>query len=218
MRIPERLKKATLALGGFLVCEAATRLMLPSINGAALGESIRANIQLRIFDLITGGSLSRGAVFGIGLLTYISARIWVRIARLAFRDLDAIATGPGGERRVRRWVRWTTAGLSVAQSAGLVRFLLNAPGAVKSPGPLFVVETMGAFMAVSLGVMWFSEALTPSSEPDDDVVQETSPEQSPAMTAPGEIPAADAQPLLGAGSASDQLASLGKTKERVPVR
>jgi preprotein translocase subunit SecY len=83
-RLPELVRKAGLAVAMLVVCEIGAHIVAPGLNGQALREFLHQGSGtwlLRAYDWLVGGALSRGAVLGIGIMPYISARIIMRLAR-----------------------------------------------------------------------------------------------------------------------------------------
>lgn len=165
----------------FALCEVGTRISAPHINGAAIGDMLRRTEPgglLALYDRVVGGALSRGAVLALGIMPYLSARIFVRIARSLSPALNAKHETDLGRRQLTRATRWLTFGLSLVQSYGFARFALSVPGAVTDPGAAFIAETMlvltsGALVVMALAEQ-FGEAFSSAPQPD------TAPQMSPS--------------------------------------
>lgn len=136
------------------------RIPIPGIDPQVLAEYLRTNggnAMLKLFDWLVGGALSRGAVLALGIMPYISARIYLRLARWAVPTLARTARRPGGVERIARWAPRLTLVLAVAESYGFARFVQNIPGAVANPGPLFIAQTVAVLTASALTVTWLAE-------------------------------------------------------------
>ena len=160
-----------------------SRVTLPGVNVKALADFMggapggRGGL-LGLYELVFQGGLTRGAILGLGIMPYLSARIFMRLAR---------AVIPGVEPS-RLATRVLTVALSLIQSAGLATFLQSAPGVVAEPGPGFIAKTMLTLTAGSLVAMWFGEQLTEPLDSDLDDREVSAlperPEASPALIAP----------------------------------
>lgn len=136
------------------------RIPIPGVDPQALADYFRiagANPMLRLFDWFVGGALSRGAVLALGIMPYISARIYVRLAREALPAIARIAREPGGLERIARWAPRLSLVLAVLESYGFARFIQTVTGAVANPGPLFIAQTVAVLTASALTVTWLAE-------------------------------------------------------------
>jgi preprotein translocase subunit SecY len=168
-RITRRFRRAGLAAAGIAICEIGARVGLPGVDqqvvndvaGQRTGPSL-----LWLYDGLVGGALSRGAILALGIVPYLSAKIFMRLARVSFPGVAEMWAADDGPARVRRWTRIITAALALIQSYGFARFVQTIPGAVAEPGAQFIAQTMLVLTTVALLIMWVSERIT---APDDDV-------------------------------------------------
>ena len=199
-RIPEFWRKTGLALATLVVCEIGARIVAPGLNAQVLRDFLRGESGgwlLRVYDWVVGGALSRGAVLAIGIMPYVSARIFMRLAR-TFTRSNADVPSDAAERQRRTITRWLTGGLALVQSYGFAQFVQGIPGAVSNPGFAFLAKTVAVLTAGSIGAMLLSERLTRPRADDDSVVDD-------APTVP-----TDDQEPRGAG---DRLLSAGQLPE-----
>src|SRR5689334_18803901 len=186
-RALDRIGKLGTTLIGVALWEIGARVTLPGLNAGVLGNlfaSGRGGL-LGLYNMIGGGALSRGAILGLGLLPYLSARIYMRLSRMAFPEFQRVWEQPGGGARYRKWTRQLSVLLSVAQSIGFARVVQNIGAAPSGAG--FVIETMLALTAGSVFVMLVWEHASgrlAADVPDDETVSEEEP-ASPA-TRPAE--------------------------------
>jgi preprotein translocase subunit SecY len=187
-RIPAVWRRAGLAVATLLVCEIGARIVAPGLNGQALRDFLQSGSStwlLRLYDWFVGGALSRGTVLAIGIMPYLSARIYMRLARVISPHIAALRDSERGRATLTRWTRWLTGGLALAQSYGFARFAEHIPGVVAHPGAGFFAKTMIVLTSGTLGVMFLSERLTKPADDDSPVPQdesssaETEVDQSP---------------------------------------
>lgn len=201
-RVPERWRKTGFVLAGLLLCEIGARIAAPGLVGRVLGAYLRRGGTglLWLYDRLVGGALSRGGILALGVMPYLSARIFMRLARVVSPALDELHTHEAGRTKLTRWTRVLTVGLALVQSYGFARFALTLPGAVTNPGVGFVPQTMlvltgGAIAAMLLGeqITALGDADTSSGVEEQDVrhAQEPTPASSLAQL-PGalQLPAA----------------------------
>jgi preprotein translocase subunit SecY len=140
-------------LGAVLACTIGARIVSPGINPDAIGDFFRsggASPLLRLYDWFVGGAMARGGLFALGVLPYISARIYLRVASVVWPRMAEPA-------RRTRLTRWLTFGFSAVQSLGFAKFLENLPGAVTNPGPQFIATTVLTLTASAMATMWLWE-------------------------------------------------------------
>jgi hypothetical protein len=148
---------ATLAAGFGVV---GSRVRLPGLSSQGLGDLLqRLGPQASLYDLLAGGATSRGSILALGLLPYVSARIWMQIARLFNKRLDAYARTDEGGDKVRHWTRVLTVALSVAQSIGFAMLVQRIPGAVVNPGWRFAAQTILILTSGTVVTMLLTEGL-----------------------------------------------------------
>jgi preprotein translocase subunit SecY len=187
MKIGQIWKRVGLAAGGLLVLEAGARLLAPGLNPVILGNYLRSSgtLLLTLYDRLGGGGLSRGGALALGIMPYVSARIMVRLARVAAPSLDAMSDTSRGREKLNRWTRALTVGLALVQSYGFAKFAQGIPGAVAHPGIGFVAQTMLVLTAGSVVAMVVSEQIERpiDGDSDDQVVEPRAPD---AMLESGE--------------------------------
>src|SRR4030095_1500143 len=67
------------AIGVALVCTIGARIVLPGINREFFADFCRsagASPLLRVYDWFVGGAMARGALLALGILPYVTARIY----------------------------------------------------------------------------------------------------------------------------------------------
>jgi preprotein translocase subunit SecY len=172
------------AIGGILACAIGARVVAPGINTGVLADFFRsggASPLLRLYDWLVGGALARGALLALGVMPYISARIYLRLARI-------VAPTVGEPARRKKLTRWLTFGFSVVQSYGFARFAENLPGAVANPGPQFIATTMLALTASAMTAMWLWELPGAADEDTPPTSAEEADARSVTMVQPYSIP------------------------------
>lgn len=146
-----------------------THIPVPGVNVTALAEYFRvalANTAFGMFDIFAGGALSRAAIFGLGIMPYISASIIIQLLSSTVPYFERLQReGEHGRRILNRYTRWLTVGISALQSFGISSFLqsLTSPSGlpvVPNPGPIFVITTMLSLVGGSILLMWMGEQIT----------------------------------------------------------
>ena len=104
-----------------------THIPVPGVNVDALAEYFRAalaNTAFGMFDIFAGGALSRAAIFGLGIMPYISASIVIQLLSSTVPYFERLQReGEHGRRILNRYSRWLTVAISAFQSFGISSFL-----------------------------------------------------------------------------------------------
>jgi len=147
-----------------------THIPVPGVNSHALVEYFRqalANTAFGMFDIFAGGALSRAAIFGLGIMPYISASIVIQLLAATVPYFERLQReGEAGRRVLTRYTRWLTVAISTIQAIGITTFLTNLPPSpsgqliVPNPGPLFVISTVISLVGGAILLMWMGEQIT----------------------------------------------------------
>lgn len=157
----------TLALLG--VYRIGNHITIPGVNTAALAELARQlqNNMFGLYDMFTGGNLSRVTIFALGIMPYISASIILQLLTVVWPYLERLSKeGELGRRKITQYTRYGTILLSVVQSLGIALFLERQ---TQIAGGLPLVYTPGwgfrlmAVLTLTTGtafIMWLGEQIT----------------------------------------------------------
>jgi preprotein translocase subunit SecY len=157
----------TLALLG--VYRIGNFIPTPGVNTEALkilAEQAR-NTMFGLYDMFSGGNLSRVTVFALGIMPYISASIILQLLTVVWPYLERLSKeGEFGRRKITQYTRYGTILLSVVQSLGIAIFLeqqTNIAGGlplVYQSGWGFRIMTVLTLTTGSAFVMWLGEQIT----------------------------------------------------------
>ncbi len=116
---------------------------------------------LQLFNMFSGGALSRFTVFALGIMPYISASIIMQLLSYVVPSLEQIKKeGEAGRRKITQYTRYFTLALALFQSYGISVALSNQPGLVLNPGVGFAVTTIVSLTAGTMFLMWLGEQIT----------------------------------------------------------
>src|SRR5579864_6660365 len=141
----------------------------PGVNIAALEELSRqaSNTMFGLYDMFSGGNLSRVTIFALGIMPYISASIILQLLTVVWPYLERLSKeGELGRRKITQYTRYGTILLSVIQSLGIAVFLERqtkiAGGLplVYHPGLGFRLMTILTLTTGTCFIMWLGEQIT----------------------------------------------------------
>jgi len=163
-RTPELKDKILFTLLCLLVYRIGAHVTAPGVNPIAIQDFINSQKNggglLGLYNLFTGGQLSRATVFALGIMPYISASIFQQIAQAVVPQVDKMSKDEEGRKRLNQWSRYATVALAAVQAWGFAIFAEGITGAVANPGFSFRI-LMTFFLTVgAIFVMWLGEQIT----------------------------------------------------------
>jgi preprotein translocase subunit SecY len=166
--IPDLRKRLAFTFGLLAVYRIGCNIPTPGIDPAALLEFMEAvqGTLLGMVNTFTGGSLSRVAIFALGIMPYITASIVLQLLTVVWPYLEKLSKeGELGRRKITQYTRYGTILISVVQGTSISLWLENVttPGGgalVPSPGWGFRVTTVLTLTTGTAFVMWLGEQIT----------------------------------------------------------
>jgi preprotein translocase subunit SecY len=167
--VPELRLRVLFTLGLLGVFRIGHHIPTPGVNTEALAllaEQAR-NTMFGLYDLFSGGNLSRVTIFALGVMPYISASIILQLLTVVWPTLERISKeGELGRRKITQYTRYGTILLSIVQALSIAIFLerqTNVAGGlplVYEPGWGFRLLTVLTLTTGSVFVMWLGEQIT----------------------------------------------------------
>ena len=161
--------RVLLTLGMLAVFRIGGHIPTPGINASALQELANqtANTMFGLYDMFSGGNLSKVTIFALGIMPYISSSIILQLLTVVWPYLERLSKeGELGRRKITQYTRYGTIGLSLVQSLGIAVFLERqtqiAGGLplVYNPGWSFRLMTMLTLTTGTCFIMWLGEQIT----------------------------------------------------------
>ncbi|HET9072492.1 MAG TPA: preprotein translocase subunit SecY [Acidimicrobiales bacterium] len=173
-RVPDLRNKVLFTLLMIAVYLLGANIPCPGISYAAIHEAATSGTHGGVFSLLnlfSGGALARFAVFGLGIMPYITASIIIQLLMVVIPKFEKWRDeGPTGQKKLTQVTRYTTIALAVLQSTTLVYafhsgspVLLGTSSSINYiphfsiPLVLLIILTMTAGTVV---VMWLGELIT----------------------------------------------------------
>ena len=162
-KLGEIKKRLLFLVGGLIVFRAGTFIPVPGVDPAALAAFFdqQAGNMLALFNMFSGGALSRFGIFALGIMPYISASIIMQMASMIVPSLQQIRKeGESGKRKITQYTRYGTVALSMFQSVAAASWLQSQPGVVVTPGPAFLITACITLVTGTMFLMWLGEQIT----------------------------------------------------------
>jgi preprotein translocase subunit SecY len=161
-RFAELRKRLFFLLGSLIVYRIGTFIPVPGVDPVALQRFFNDNKDtlLSMFNMFSGGAMSRLSIFALGVMPYITASIIVQMAGHVIPFLEGIKKeGESGRRKLTQYTRYGTVILATFQGAGAM-VGLQSQGMVINPGPQFLIVATVTLTAGTLFLMWLGEQIT----------------------------------------------------------
>jgi preprotein translocase subunit SecY len=146
-----------------IVYRLGTYVPLAGIDPQALtqvmGESQKG--LLGMFNVFSGGAVTRMAIFALGIMPYISASIIIQLLTGVsdyFKNLKE--QGETGRKQITQLTRYGTVFIAILQGYGVSVGLENAGSLVLDPGMSFRITTTISLVAGTTFLMWLGEQIT----------------------------------------------------------
>ncbi|MCD9543165.1 preprotein translocase subunit SecY [Photobacterium carnosum] len=151
-------------LGAILIFRAGSFVPIPGIDAtvlASLFEQQKGTI-IEMFNMFSGGALSRASILALGIMPYISASIIVQLLTVVHPALAELKKeGETGRRKISQYTRYGTLVLATFQAIGIATGLPSMiPGLVHNPGPSFYFIAVVSLVTGTMFLMWLGEQVT----------------------------------------------------------
>jgi len=140
-----------------------TYIPLPGIDPTSLQNLMETQQKglLGMFNVFSGGAVSRMAIFTLGIMPYISSAIIVQLLTGVseyFKNLKS--QGEIGRKKITQYTRYGTVLLATLQGYGVAVGLESSTGVVVDPGAFFKTTTIISLVAGTIFLMWLGEQIT----------------------------------------------------------
>lgn len=150
-------------LGALVVYRIGAHIPVPGIDPVKLAELFQSQQGgiLGVFNLFSGGALSRFTLFALGIMPYISSSIIMQLMGHAVPAIEQLKKeGEAGRRKITQYTRYGTVGLALFQGVGMAIALESQAGLVLDPGMLFRLTTVMTLVTGTMFLMWLGEQIT----------------------------------------------------------
>jgi len=146
-----------------VVYRVGTHIPVPGINAAVLDDLFKSQKDgiLGLFNVFSGGALSRFSIFALGIMPYISASIIMQLCTVVVPALETLKKeGESGRRKITQYTRYATLGLAFFQALAISAALEAQAGLVVEPGPTFRLLSAITLVTGTMFLMWLGEQIT----------------------------------------------------------
>src|SRR6266581_4424071 len=156
-------KRLTFLLLALIVFRIGAHIPVPGIDPIKLAELFQSQQGgiLGLFNMFSGGALSRFTIFALGIMPYISASIIMQLMTAVSPQLEQLRKeGQAGQRKITQYTRYGTVFLALFQATGISIALESQAGLVIDPGLMFRFTTVVTLVTGTMFLMWLGEQVT----------------------------------------------------------
>ena len=156
-------RRLVFLLLALVVYRIGAHIPVPGINPDQLRQLFQGQQGgiLNLFNMFSGGALSRFTVFALGIMPYISASIIMQLMTYVVPTFEQMKKeGEAGRRKITQYTRYGTLALALFQSFGIAVALEAQQGLVMSPGWGFRMTALVSLTAGTMFLMWLGEQIT----------------------------------------------------------
>jgi preprotein translocase subunit SecY len=156
-------KRLLFLLGALFVFRIGAHIPVPGIDPNVLAELFKGQQGgiLGMFNMFSGGALSRFTIFALGIMPYISASIIMQLMTAISPQLEQLRKeGESGRRKITQYTRYGTVVLALFQATAISIALESQANLVLDPGPVFRLTTVTTLVTGTMFLMWLGEQIT----------------------------------------------------------
>jgi len=153
----------------FAIYRLGSHIPIPGVDAQALEDFFRSisGTLFNLYDIFSGGNLSRMTVFALGVMPYISASIMMQLLTVAIPELQRLAKEEGdyGRDKINEYTKYLTLFVAFIQSIGISFWLQNQTSprgfpVVPDAGFLFIFVSVLTLVAGTMFLVWMGERIT----------------------------------------------------------
>lgn len=156
-------QRLVFVLAALVVYRIGAHIPVPGIDPGVLAQLFKSQQDgiLGMFNMFSGGALSRFTLFALGIMPYISSSIIMQLLTVVSPQLEQLKKeGESGRKKITQYTRYGTVALALFQGIGISIALEGQQGLVIEPGLMFRATTVITLMTGTMFLMWLGEQIT----------------------------------------------------------
>jgi preprotein translocase subunit SecY len=149
-------------LFGMFVFRLGAHIPVPGVNVHMLADLFNQHKTgiLGLFNMFSGGALSRLTVFALGVMPYITSSIIMQLLTATVPHLEQLKKeGDTGRRRINQYTRLATLGLGLFQGYGIARWLAYGGYAYSQSFSFYFIASL-TLTTGTMFLMWLGEQIS----------------------------------------------------------
>ena len=165
-RVPELRRRILITLFILCVCRIGVYIPVPGADLSVIAERAKTPLGdqsgvMAMIDMFSGGGLMRAAVFGLGIMPYISASIIFQLLASVIPALERLQKeGEAGRQKIQQYTRYATVILCFVQAGIMIGSMRGGQGGGLFPESFGLGSTVVAALLMTAGtmlLMWLGE-------------------------------------------------------------
>ncbi|MDR2765887.1 MAG: preprotein translocase subunit SecY [Holosporaceae bacterium] len=158
-------KRLFFTLLALFIYRIGTYVPLPGLDPVVIEELAKRHMAaggiLGMFNMFSGGALSRMTIFALNLMPYISSSIIIQLFTMVSPTLEALKKeGETGRKKINQYTRYLTIAVAGFQAYGISLFLMNLQGSPVVIGRLFPLISVPSLVCGTMFLVWLGEQIT----------------------------------------------------------
>ncbi|MDR1235510.1 MAG: preprotein translocase subunit SecY [Holosporaceae bacterium] len=158
-------KRLLFAILALFVYRIGTYIPLPGLDPVAIAELANRHLSsggvLGMFNMFSGGALSRMTIFALNLMPYISSSIIIQLFTMVFPTLEALKKeGESGRKKISQYTKYLTIVIASVQAFAISLYLMNSQGSPVVIGGIFPLIAVPSLVCGTLFLVWLGEQIT----------------------------------------------------------
>jgi preprotein translocase subunit SecY len=155
-------KRLLFLLVALIVFRIGSYIPVPGLDPTKLAHLFNSqhNNIIGLFNVFSGGALSRFTIFALGIMPYISASIIMQLFSSVLPSLAKLKKeGEAGQRKINQYTRYGTLVLALFQAIGITK-MLASHGIALNPNFSFYFVATVTLVTGTMFLMWIGEQVT----------------------------------------------------------
>ncbi len=155
-------RRLLFVLFGIFVFRVGAHIPIPGIDLVQLKVVMDKHTTglLGLFNMFSGGAMSRLTIFTLGVMPYITASIIIQLLSMTFPPLEQLRKeGAKGRSKIAQYTRFAALAFALLQSIGVSKILITQ-NIVLEPGLTFYFLTGLTLATGTLFLMWLGEMMS----------------------------------------------------------
>lgn len=158
-------KRLLFTILALFIYRIGTYIPLPGLDPVIIQEMAKRHLEgggiLGMFNMFSGGALSRMTIFALNLMPYISSSIIIQLFTMVSPTLEALKKeGETGRKKIHQYTKYLTIFVAGFQAYGISLFLMNTQGSPVVIGGIFPVIAIPSLVCGTLFLVWLGEQMT----------------------------------------------------------
>lgn len=155
-------QRVLFVLIAIIVYRVGCHIPVPGLDPQRLADlfSQHKNGIISLFNMFSGGALSKVTVFALGIMPYISTSIIMQLLTVVYPALEQLKKeGEAGRRKISQYTRRGTLALALIQAFGMSKWLVGQGIALNPDFSFYFVATV-TLATGTMFLMWLGEQMT----------------------------------------------------------